>query len=261
MSDADSAGTKTPGTGTAAPTAIPDAPIRMPEAPTWRSAPRAKLRRTAGKLRRRVWQHAVKGRMGVNHVRNYLTDRRYGGFAGGTQDTGGIEEGMHPFSPVDYYQLDRIFTAANGLEVGPDDVLVDIGSGKGRVINFWLGLGHGNRVYGLELDEQLAEKTRRRLAPWPNVTILGGDALANLPADATILFMFNPFWDHVVERFKERVVEVYGENSPVRIAYFMPMFAERFSSDPRFVVEPGRTKTCYSLAVIRFAGATAAVAG
>lgn len=226
--------------------------------PSWK-APKAKLRRIYHWVRRKIWQHAVKGRMGVNHVRNYLTDRRYGGFAGGTSGNRYLGEGMLGFSPVDYAQLEKIFDAANGLEVGPHDVLVDVGCGKGRVINWWLGLGLGNRIYGLKLDEKLAEEVRTWLAAWPNVTILTGDALENLPGDATMLFMFNPFWDNVVERFKERLVEVYGERSPVRVAYFMPMFVEQFSADPRFVVEPGRTKTIYSLAVIRLAAATAAI--
>lgn len=252
MSNADSDGVATSVSGTSALEALKGGP-------SWRKAPRAKLRRLYRLARIRVWQHAVKGRMGVNHVRNYLTDRRYGGFAGGTQGNDYLDEGMLGFSSVDYVQLEKIFSRANGLEIRPDDVLVDIGCGKGRVINWWLGLGLGNRIYGLELDERLASQARTRLAPWPNVSILTGDALANLPEDATILFMFNPFWDNVVARFKDRLIEVYGEGSPVRIAYFMPMFKEQFSADPRFVVEPGRTKTIYKLVVITLAAANAAL--
>lgn len=196
--------------------------------------------------------------MGVNHVRNYVVDRRYGKYAGGMKGNPYLSDGMLGFSSVDYEQLGKIFTAENGLAIGPDDVLVDIGCGKGRVINWWLGLGFANRIYGLEINEELAEHARQRLAPWPNVSIMSGDALENLPADATILFMFNPFWENVMERFKERVIEVYGESSPIRIAYFMPMFASQFSDDPRFVVEFGHTKTIYSLALISLTAARSA---
>jgi SAM-dependent methyltransferase len=227
----------------------------LTERPGWREDPLASLRRWKARSKRTIWQHAVKGRMGANHVRNFLTDRRYGGFAGGTQGTDYLDEGMLGFSSVDYVQLVRIFDAENDLAIGPDDVLVDIGCGKGRVLNWWLGRGQGNRIYGLEIDEGLAAQARDRLAGFPNVTILTGDALSQLPPDATILFMFNPFWDEVVERFKDRVVEVYGERSTLRIAYFMPMFESQFTSDPRFVVKRGQTKTIYSLSVITLADA------
>lgn len=244
-------------------TAVAPADWPLADGPSWRTDPIDKLRVSTGShlrlVRRRVWQHAVKGRMGVNHVRNYVTDLRYGGFAGGAVASRYWPEGMLGFSSVDYVQLPKIFNAANGLQIRPDDVLVDVGCGKGRVINWWLSLGLGNRIYGLELDEQLAERASRRLASWPNVSILTGDALDHLPADATILFMFNPFWGNVVERFKDRVIEVYGERSPIRIVYFMPMFEAHFSADPRFVVEPARTKTIYRTVVIGLAAARAAV--
>ncbi|HET8672000.1 MAG TPA: methyltransferase domain-containing protein [Thermoleophilaceae bacterium] len=209
----------------------------------------------AGLARRRAWQHAVKGRLGYTHLHNWLHDRRYGGFAGGYKGNAQWRDGMLGFSSVDYLQLPKIFNAANGLEIRPDDVLVDVGCGKGRVINWWLGLGLGNRIYGLELDTEIAEIARRRLAPWPSVSIVTGDAAEHLPADATVLFMFNPFWGHVMERFKERIIELYGEAAPLRIVYFMPMFEHVFSEDPRFVVEPARKRTVYRTVVIRLAGA------
>ena len=232
-----------------------------PTGPTWRGEPLAKLRVSANYhlnfARRRFWQHVVKGRLGVNHVQNYLTDRRYGGFAGGVKGSEQWRSGMLGFTSVDYAQLPKIFNGANGLEIQKDDVLVDVGCGKGRVINWWLGRGLGNRIHGLELDEEIAGLAAERLAQWPNVSVTSGDAVDHLPPEATILFMFNPFWGHVMERFKERIVEVYGETSPIRIVYFMPMFEAVFREDPRFVVEPTRKRTAYRTVVIRLAGAVA----
>lgn len=216
---------------------------------------RSVVRRGRQKARRRWFQHVVKGRLGINHVRNWVTDRRYGGFSGGASGSNHIEEGALGYSAVDYEQLDKIFTSSNGLEIAPDDVLVDIGCGKGRVINWWLGRRLGNRIYGLELEEELADHARRRLARWPNVSIITGDALANLPADATLMWMFNPFWVDVVARFKERLVEVYGLESAVRIVYFMPLFERIFADDPRFVVDEVLPKPIYRCVIIRFAGA------
>jgi hypothetical protein len=218
------------------------------------------VRTRRDKLRRRWFQHVVKGRLGINHVRNYVTDMRYGGFAGGGSGSSHEDAGMLGFTAVDYAQLEKVFSRRNGLEIRPEDVLVDVGTGKGRVINWWLGRGLDNRIFGLELEHDLAELARRRLARWPNVTILQGDALGNLPPDATLIWMFNPFWAEVVARFRERLVEVYGEGSTVRIVYFMPLFVQEFADDPRFVVEPIKTKTIYSCVVISFAGAREPVA-
>jgi SAM-dependent methyltransferase len=231
--------------------------FERPRPPSWRDEPRARLRHARKVAKLKWFRYVIKGRLGATNVRNLVTDLRYGGYAGGARDTGHWSEGMLGFSSTDYRQLARVFDAANGLEIRPEDILVDVGCGKGRVINWWLGRGLGNRIYGIEIDEKLAESARRRLARWPNVSIVTGDALESLPPDATILFLFNPFWWNAVELFKERLVEVYGEDSPVRIVYFMPVFGSVFEDDPRFVVERARTKTVYSCLVIRFARARA----
>jgi SAM-dependent methyltransferase len=226
--------------------------------PNLRTHPYRRLRWTARTRRdwaRLLWfQHVVKGRLGINHVRNWAMDMRYGGFAGGTVPSSRDDEGMLGFTAVDYEQLGKVFNARNGLELRPDDVLVDVGCGKGRVINWWLGRGLENRIYGLELEERLAAQARRRLARWPNVTIVTGDALENLPADATLIWMFNPFWAPVVERFKERLVDVYGLDSRVRIVYFMPMFERIFADDPRFVIREVLPKPIYRCVIIGFSG-------
>jgi SAM-dependent methyltransferase len=234
---------------------------RRAERPSLRRQPygwlRWRVRTSRAKARRKWFQHVVKGRLGVNHVRNWVTDWRYGGFAGGGSGSSHEDEGMLGFTAVDYQQLDKVFNARNGLELRHDDILVDIGCGKGRVINWWLGHGPGNRIYGIELEDGLAAQARRRLARWPNVTIITGDALRELPPDATLIWMFNPFWADVVERFKERLVDVYGLDSPVRVVYFMPLFEQTFAGDPRFVVREVKTKPIYRCVIITFAGAPA----
>ncbi|MEJ7639236.1 MAG: class I SAM-dependent methyltransferase, partial [Singulisphaera sp.] len=70
---------------------------------------------------------------------------------------------------------------------------MDIGCGKGRVLNFWLERFPNNRIIGVELDDRVADRTRRRLERWRNVKIITGDAVAALPAEGTIFWMFNPF--------------------------------------------------------------------
>ena len=75
-------------------------------------------------------------------------------------------------SNVTYYALSLIF---KGETIAPDDVLVDVGCGKGRVLNWWLSKRLPNRIVGLELDPEVAAHTRHRLRKYRNVTIITGD--------------------------------------------------------------------------------------
>lgn len=57
---------------------------------------------------------------------------------------------------TDYSVINTIFSL---VPIGEQDVLVDVGCGKGRVINYWLSQGYTNKMVGLELDPQVAAQT------------------------------------------------------------------------------------------------------
>lgn len=165
---------------------------------------------------------------------NILMDLRYGGFLGGKPKASPFSHlGAHDSGNSDYGLTQQIFAG----RILPDDILVDVGCGKGRVINCWLSLGLTNRMYGLELDPELAERTARRLRRRPNVSILAGDAINNLPADGTVFYLFNPFNKEVMSRFRDRILE--GCTRPQRLAifYYAPVFIEVFRDDQRWTVE------------------------
>jgi precorrin-6B methylase 2 len=120
-------------------------------------------------------------------------------------------------------------------------VLVDVGCGKGRVLNYWLHSGLKNRIYGLELDPEFAGFAARRLAKYKNVTILAGDAIENLPDDATLIFLYNPFEGDVLERLKERLKQKYAHRlHTIRILYYSCMFIDVFRQDPDCRSSPPR---------------------
>jgi SAM-dependent methyltransferase len=200
----------------------------------------------------------LKTNFGIEPAVDWWTDRRYGGWLGSVEASRFDAEGSWGYSAVHYRVLDAIFSPANGVTVGPDDVLVDVGCGLGRILNFWLDRRLGGRLYGLEIDEEMAADVARRLAAHERVRIVAGDALANLPADATILFMFNPFKRPVVEALRDRVLEVYGADSTVTIVYYFDLSADVFREDDRFVVEPFRVRTFHSGSVIRLRAGTRA---
>jgi SAM-dependent methyltransferase len=208
-------------------------------------------RRVAGALYRRakvVRWYARKTRFGLEWLRDVAIDWKYGGYCGGRIGTKFPETGAHGTSSADYYQLEKLFSPG-GLEVGADDVLVDVGCGKGRILNFWLHRGFRNRMYGLELDPEIAAWAGNRLRKFSNVHVIAGDAVANLPADATAIFLFNPFAASVMELFKRRVKEMF-HGSPVRILYFHCKSAHVFENDPDFHVRELRLNTFYRAVLI-----------
>jgi predicted RNA methylase len=80
-----------------------------------------------------------------------------------------------------------------------DDVILDIGSGKGRVV--FLAATHPvKRVIGVELSVKLfaiAQENLRRVRKWlvcKNIEFVCCDAsVYEIPDDATIIYLFNPF--------------------------------------------------------------------
>jgi SAM-dependent methyltransferase len=169
----------------------------------------------------------------VRLARNVVVDLRYGGFLGGNRASRYRDRGALDAVNSDYGALAAMF---DGL-IRPGDVLVDVGCGRGRVLNYWLGHYPGQRVIGLELDEQLAAETRARLRRFPNLEIIAGDALENLPRDAGLLFLYNPFEEPVVRRFAARCLEVYAGRKELRIVYYNPLFLNVFKEDPRWIVD------------------------
>ena len=70
----------------------------------------------------------------------------------------------HTMVHSDYHVLYDIFAR---VPIAKGDVLVDIGCGEGRVINFWLSRGLKNPIIGIEVVEAVAEPP--------------GSATANIP--------------------------------------------------------------------------------
>ena len=116
-------------------------------------------------------------------------------------------------------------------EVSPEDVFIDFGCGKGRMVLEAALLYRFARVVGVELSPDLAavargnvERNRRRLRT-PQVEIVVSDVLTYpIPDDVTIAFFFNPFtgpiFGHVVSGLLASV-----DRSPrrLRIVYSAPV--------------------------------------
>jgi SAM-dependent methyltransferase len=151
---------------------------------------------------------------------------------------------------TDYAALPFVF----GDRLQPSDVLVDIGCGKGRVINWWLSRELGNRIVGVEVNKAVAQMTQRRLKRHKNVKIVCGDALKNLPEDGTIFYLFNPFDRPWVAALKDRLAILFGSGERRTIFYYNCVHADVFKEGPDWIVEevvPEPPSRFHPVAIIR----------
>jgi SAM-dependent methyltransferase len=158
-----------------------------------------------------------------------LRDLRYGRPLGGTTRTRYGHLGAFHSTNTPYEDMARLFA---GVEVGPRDVIVDVGCGKGRSLNWLLRSFPQNRIVGIELDPDLAARTAARLRRRSNVTILTGDATGLLPADGTVFYLFNPFDGTVMERFAAALAGL----PLATVVYYNAKHLGPFRADARFAV-------------------------
>jgi Methyltransferase domain len=172
----------------------------------------------------------------VRVMHNTYWDWRFGGSCGGRKISPFAYRGINGTQSTDYLQLELLFKAER-VPIGDADVLVDVGCGKGRVINFWLRCGHRNPMIGIEIDPEIANLARQRLRRYPNVTILTGDVVDNLPPGATKFYLWNPFGSQAMRRFKARLLETYGQRGNVTLIYYHCVEISVFENDPNWIIQ------------------------
>jgi hypothetical protein len=149
-------------------------------------------------------------------AKNLAIDLYLGGSIAGHETTRFGHLGAHDIGAADYDDLRRIFSLG---AIRDGETLVDLGSGKGRVLNWWtLKYRQRNTIVGVEIDPYLAERSRSRLARYPSVRVITGHVLDVLPAvGGDLFFMFNPFDESVM-----RGVELAIRDRPAQVVYYHP---------------------------------------
>jgi hypothetical protein len=184
-------------------------------------------------------------------LRSALTDLRYGGsLLRGSVDSRYAHLGARGTENSGYDVLEELF--AN--QVRPKDVLVDVGCGKGRVLNWWLDHYRSHRIYGIELDPDIAAQTRSRLRRFQNVTILTGNVCELIPADSSLFYLFNPFDAAVMQRFIDalQAAPVAHNGLPRRIIYYNSKHVDLFENNRLFTVRHVKLPNAHASAVIDF---------
>jgi hypothetical protein len=193
---------------------------------------------------------AARTRLGLRPLQNLLLDLRFGGWAGGTLRNPFAAAGASRVQSTDYAALTRLHRR-NGIRIDPSDVLVDVGCGRGRVINWWLRRGLRNRMVGLELVPSVATATAERLRRYRNVEVVCGDAVKAIPPEGTFFYLYNPFDAPVMRRFADALLACAAGPAALRILYFNCRHLDVFRGDPRWQVQPLDTGEPEPAALIR----------
>jgi len=159
---------------------------------------------------------------GFRVVRNLTIDLRAGNVLGA------IYLKKRTSSNSDYYALSQIFEG----RIRESDVLVDVGCGQGRVINWWLMHHPRNKMIGIELDKNIARQTRARFAGDQNVAVVSGDAIKNIPENGTIFYLYNPFEVDTVRAFKDRLASLFEPSQGILLLYYNCKHLSVFEHDP-----------------------------
>lgn len=134
--------------------------------------------------------------------------------------------------------------ALSGLQIGPDEVFVDLGSGKGRIVLQAARLPF-KRVIGVELSAELnavaaanVESSRARLRCQDVELVTADVAEFRIPDDVTFAYIYNAFTGPVFQRVLDELIDsVERRPRTVRLLYRTPREHERVARTGRFRLE------------------------
>jgi len=165
----------------------------------------------------------------LSTVKGYYCDKRLGGIDTSYSFNDSFTQGLHEdslvYSPTGYGTIQKVI---DYLKLNKDDVFIDFGCGKGRVI-FAVGTQRLKKVIGVELDKRLTDIAKANLSKLKfnntPIEILNINAIDFDPKEGTIFFMFNPFeyktMEDVLNNIKNSLI---SHHRKIRIVYHNPRF-------------------------------------
>ncbi|MDP9076917.1 MAG: SAM-dependent methyltransferase [Bacteroidota bacterium] len=127
---------------------------------------------------------------------------------------------------TNYEELEVIFFER--ITLNDDDVIVDVGSGKGRVFSYLLYKGLKNKMIGYEINDVVGIKTRKRLSRFKNVDMRCENIFDHFPEEGNVFYLYNPFKEEMVTQFMHQILKV-ADRDPV-ILYNNPIHFDVFNN-------------------------------
>lgn len=152
---------------------------------------------------------------------------------------------LHDDESIHYSATNRLLvsTVFENLEVGPEDVFVDLGCGKGRIV-LAAAMHPFKRIVGVEIADELAavarenvERNRERLRCQEIEIVTHDISDYSIPDDATVLYLYNPFKGEVFKKALANIVASLDRNPrPLTLVYLLPWGDEMVRESGRFDV-------------------------
>jgi hypothetical protein len=136
---------------------------------------------------------------------------------------------MTCYVPTPFLYLEEL---RDSLRMTPEDVFVDIGAGKGRVICFMAGLKL-KKVVGVELDPVLRDAARKNIERLKvrnsPIELAAVDAADYDVSEGTVFFFFYPFKHTTFNRVLQNIKKSLGTHPrSVRLVYRSCSYRERW---------------------------------
>lgn len=136
------------------------------------------------------------------------------------RDDSHSDQYRYPYEPTPYCVLEQL---ANSGLIRKKDVLLDYGTGKGRVC-FYLSYQTKCKSVGIEYDERIflgAEENKTHAVSGGRTTFVMSNAEDYpVPAEVACCYFFNPFSVEILQKVLARIYDSYYENPRELLLFF-----------------------------------------
>lgn len=136
------------------------------------------------------------------------------------RDDSHSDQYRYPYEPTPYMVLERL---ANSGQIRKSNILVDYGTGKGRVC-FYLSYQTRCKTIGIEYDERIYMGTleNKKTAVSGNRTTFALCSAENYEVPTTVdrCYFFNPFSVEIFQSVLARILESYYKNPRELLLFF-----------------------------------------
>lgn len=140
--------------------------------------------------------------------------------------------GAYPVQSISYpyiHQLEKY------LRLSKEDVLVDVGCAWGRLLGYIDSKFSTKKLVGVELNKEVAKQAKKIFAKNKNIEIISGDIIENLPIEATVFYLFNPFNEVILRKF---ICEIEKKiEHEIELLYLHPAHETEFEREKWMLTE------------------------